>query len=213
MKIIAYHRTSIAEQDIKATVDDLKDFCSEKGIKLYKNKVYTDQHMGRSFHRPVYQKVKETLKTGDVLLLSDYNVLGRSKTDTYKEMVYYRKLGVLVMVKKLPATCLIDAISKESQLSQMRELSNSVVIEMLACMINEEKCRNKDTNGVTKDNVEIQDKVKKYGRPTTMSQGLFNKAYEDVVHHKVRPMELMKRLGMSKSTYYRFVAKYKESRK
>lgn len=40
-----------------------------------------------------------------------------------------------------------------------------------------------------------------------MSQEEFSKQYKKVLLGELRPFELMKQLGMSKSTYYRYVAK------
>ena len=43
-----------------------------------------------------------------------------------------------------------------------------------------------------------------YGRPAIMSQEEFAEHYQKVLSGELRPFELMKRLGMSKSTYYRY---------
>ena len=46
-----------------------------------------------------------------------------------------------------------------------------------------------------------------YGRPAVMSIDEFSEHYQKVVSGEIRPFELMKQLGMSKSTYYRYVKK------
>lgn len=47
-----------------------------------------------------------------------------------------------------------------------------------------------------------------YGRPAIMSQEEFSKQYKKVLSGELRPFELMKQLGMSKSTFYRYVKEY-----
>ena len=49
-----------------------------------------------------------------------------------------------------------------------------------------------------------------YGRPAVMSIDEFSEHYQKVVSGEIRPFELMKQLGMSKSTYYRYVKRIKE---
>ena len=44
-----------------------------------------------------------------------------------------------------------------------------------------------------------------YGRPSVMSLEEFAKEYANVISGCVKPFELMKKLGMSKDTYYRYV--------
>lgn len=44
-----------------------------------------------------------------------------------------------------------------------------------------------------------------YGRPAIMSQDEFADQYKKVLSGELRPFELMKQLGMNKSTFYRYV--------
>ena len=44
-----------------------------------------------------------------------------------------------------------------------------------------------------------------YGRPAVMLLEEFAKEYANVISGDVKPFELMKKLGMSKATYYRYV--------
>ena len=46
-----------------------------------------------------------------------------------------------------------------------------------------------------------------YGRPAVMPIDEFSEHYQKVVSGEIRPFELMKQLGMSKSTYYRYIKK------
>ena len=44
-----------------------------------------------------------------------------------------------------------------------------------------------------------------YGRPVKMSIEEFRKEYQKVLEEEMKPFELMKQLGLSKSTFYRYV--------
>ena len=48
-----------------------------------------------------------------------------------------------------------------------------------------------------------------YGRPSFISIDEFKKEYRKVEEGEMRPFELMKKLGMSKPTFYRYVQKIK----
>lgn len=48
-----------------------------------------------------------------------------------------------------------------------------------------------------------------YGRPAVMFLEEFVEHYQKVVSGEIRPFEMMKQLGMSKTTFYRYVKKNK----
>lgn len=48
-----------------------------------------------------------------------------------------------------------------------------------------------------------------YGRPSIMSIDEFKNKYQAVLDGTMKPFELMKQLGMSKTTFYRYVSKVK----
>lgn len=48
-----------------------------------------------------------------------------------------------------------------------------------------------------------------YGRPATMPIEDFAEEYKKVQSGELRPFQLMKQLGMSKTTFYRYVSKTK----
>ena len=88
MKYVAYHRTSTADQHLDRGIAELKKYCADNGIELYKNKVYTDQQTGKNFNRPRYQMLKEEiLENGDTLIVTELDRLGRNKKARPKEMI------------------------------------------------------------------------------------------------------------------------------
>lgn len=49
-----------------------------------------------------------------------------------------------------------------------------------------------------------------YGRPSIVADENFAKEYQKVLFGEIRPFELMKKLGISKTTYYRYVKNMKK---
>lgn len=83
MKYVAYHRTSTKDQHLDRGIAELTKYCKTHNIQLYKSKVYTDQRTGKDFDRPRYIMLKEEiLESGDVLIVTELDRLGRNKEAT-----------------------------------------------------------------------------------------------------------------------------------
>ena len=76
-------------------------------MELYKGKVYTDQQTGKNFNRPRYQMLKEEiLESGDTLIVTELDRLGRNKKATLDELRFFQDSGIRVMVLELPSNLL-----------------------------------------------------------------------------------------------------------
>ncbi|EHO17621.1 hypothetical protein HMPREF9623_00475 [Stomatobaculum longum] len=135
MKYVAYHRTSTKEQHLDRGITEIKKYCDENGISLYKDKIYTDQQTGKNFNRPRYIMLKdEILESGDVLIVTELDRLGRNKEATLKELQFFKDNGIRVMVLELPTT-LIDLSTMENSMARMMlETINNMMIELYASM-------------------------------------------------------------------------------
>ena len=130
MNYIAYHRTSTKEQHLDRGVREIRNFCAVNNIALFKDKVYTDQQTGKNFDRPAYSVVKELLNTGDVLIVSELDRLGRNKEATLNELRYLKDNGIRVMILEIPTT--LQDISKfdNKMASMVMETINNMLIEL-----------------------------------------------------------------------------------
>ncbi|MDE7043978.1 MAG: recombinase family protein [Acetatifactor sp.] len=107
MKTVAYHRTSTTDQHLDRGIAEITKYCAEHEIELYKGKVYTDQQTGKNFNRPRYQMLKEEiLESGDTLIVTELDRLGRNKKATLNELRFYQDNNIRVMVLELPTTLL-----------------------------------------------------------------------------------------------------------
>ena len=150
-KYVAYHRTSTKDQHLDRGITELTEYCKNNNIKLYKNKVYTDQKTGKDFDRPRYQMLKEEiLEQGDTLIISELDRLGRNKEATLKELQFFKENGIRVMVLELPTTLLNISDMDNSMAKMMLETINNMMIELYASMAQAEieKKEKEDTEQV-----------------------------------------------------------------
>ena len=84
MKRYGYHRTSTKEQHLDRGSTEIKNYCTSNHLEL--EKIFTDQQTGKNFNRPRYQVLKEdVLRSGDELIITEVDRLGRNKQETLKE--------------------------------------------------------------------------------------------------------------------------------
>ena len=88
MKRYGYHRTSTKEQHLDRGITEITAYCEQNHLEL--EKIFTDQQTGKNYNRPRYQVLKEdVLRSGDELIITEVDRLGRNKQDTLKELQYY----------------------------------------------------------------------------------------------------------------------------
>ena len=135
--------------------------------------------------------------------------LGRNKRETLKELQYYRDNNIRVKILELPTT-LMDISKLDNSMAQMlMETVNNMLIELYAAMaqaeIEKKEKRQREGIQAKKERGEWDN----YGRPSVMTLEEFRKYYQDVIDGRLKPFELMRKLGMSKTTFYRYVSKVK----
>lgn len=207
MKRYGYHRTSTREQHLDRGITEINAYCDANNLEL--EKIFTDQQTGKNFNRPRYTIMKEdVLRAGDELIITEVDRLGRNKQETLKELQYYRDNGIRVKILELPTTLMDLSAMDNTMASMIMETINNMLIELYATMAQAEmekkEKRQKEGIRAKKERGEWDD----YGRPAVMSQDEFAEHYKKVISGELRPFELMKQLGMSKSTYYRYVKRY-----
>lgn len=205
MKYVAYHRTSTKEQHLDRGITEITKYCNDNNISLYKSKVYTDQRTGKDFDRPRYQMLKEEiLESGDILIVTELDRLGRNKEATLKELRFFHDNNIRVMVLELPTTLLDLSVMENAIARMMLETINNMMIELYASMAQAEieKREKRQREGI--DAKKTRGDWDNYGRPRVMNLETFSQEYRLVQQGKKRPFELMKELGMTKPTFYRY---------
>ena len=202
----AYHRTSTTDQHLDRGIREIETFCKNNNIPL--EKIYTDQQTGKNFNRPRYQVLKEDiLREGDTLIVTELDRLGRNKQDTLKELQYLKDKGVRVMILEIPTTTQDLSTLDNSMAKMIMETINNMLIELYAAMaqaeIEKKEKRQREGIQAKRERGEWDD----YGRPATMKLEDFAHEYLKVKSGELRPFELMRKLGMSKTTFYRYVSR------
>ena len=159
-----YHRTSTIDQHLDRGIAELEAFCKANNIKL--EKIYTDQQTGKNFNRPRYQVLKEDiLRSGDTLIVTELDRLGRNKQDTLKELRYFQDKGIRVMILEIPTTTQ-DLSKLDNSMAQMiMETINNMLIELYATMAQAEieKKEKRQQEGI--EAKKARGEWDKYGRP------------------------------------------------
>ena len=206
MKRYGYHRTSTREQHLDRGIAEINEYCTANNLEL--EKIFTDQQTGKNFNRPRYTIMKEdVLRMGDELIITEVDRLGRNKQETLKELQYYRDNGIRVKILELPTT-LMDLSAMDNAMARMiMETINNMLIELYATMAQAEieKKEKRQKEGI--ETKKLRGEWDDYGRPMVMSLDEFAVEYQRVENGELRPFQLMHMLGMSKSTFYRYVKK------
>lgn len=209
MKYVAYHRTSTTDQHLDRGIAEIGKYCEENQIRLYKDKVYTDQMTGKNFDRPRYLMLKdEILEPGDTLIVSELDRLGRNKEATLKELRYFKDNNIRVMILEIPTT-LQDLSGRNNEMASMiLDTINNMLIELYATMaqaeIEKKEKRQREGIQAKKDRGEWED----YGRPKKMQFADFSREYAAVDNGEIKPFDLMRKLELSKPTFYRYKKEY-----
>ena len=208
MKRYGYHRTSTREQHLDRGIAEITAYCEQNQLEL--ERIFTDQQTGKNFNRPRYQVLKEdVLRSGDELIITEVDRLGRNKRDTLKELQYFRDHNIRVKILELPTT-LMDISKLDNTMAQMlMETVNNMLIELYAAMaqaeIEKKEKRQREGIEAKKARGDWDD----YGRPSAIDIEDFKIHYQKVIDGQMRPSEMIKQLGISKSTYYRYVERIK----
>lgn len=208
MKRYGYHRTSTREQHLDRGIAEITAYCEQNQLEL--ERIFTDQQTGKNFNRPRYQVLKEdVLRSGDELIITEVDRLGRNKRDTLKELQYFRDHNIRVKILELPTT-LMDISKLDNTMAQMlMETVNNMLIELYAAMaqaeIEKKEKRQREGIEAKKARGDWDD----YGRPSAIDIEDFKIHYQRVIDGQMRPSEMIKQLGISKSTYYRYVERIK----
>lgn len=209
MSIYGYHRTSTRDQHLDRGIEEIRKYCMDNQLELVN--IFTDQQTGKNFNRPRYTVlVEDVLRSGDTLIITELDRLGRNKKDTMEQIRRFRDMGIRLMVLELPTT-LMDMTRLDNALSKlMMETINNMMLELYASMAEAEMEKKEKRQ---REGIEMKKKRgewDEYGRPAAIDQEIFNKAYGRVAAGEIGPTELRKELRLTHSTFYRYRKKYLE---
>jgi DNA invertase Pin-like site-specific DNA recombinase len=209
-KYLGYNRCSTPQQNLDRGTKRIEDYF-ENNLPEVDYEIFEDKQTGKNFNRPQYQKLKEKIKPGDELVITEVDRLGRNKEATLKELRYFKEIGVRVKILEIPTT-LVDVSGMNNSLaSMMTETINNLLIEVYATLAEAEmeKRATRQREGI--EQMKARGDWDKYGRPQKISDKDFSRIFENVRAGVITTQDAMRYLNISKSTYYNMRKKYIEA--
>ena len=201
MAIYGYHRTSTREQHLGRGIQEIRQYCKEHEMEM-KN-IFTDQQTGKNFNRPRYTVlVEDVLRSGDILIITELDRLGRNKKDTMEQIRRLQGMGVRLMVLELPTTLMDMSKMDNTMACLMMETINNMMLELYASMAQAEieKKEKRQREGI--EMKKLRGEWDDYGRPAAIEEDEFDVAFSKVIAGEITPTELRKELGLSHTTFF-----------
>lgn len=205
-----YNRVSSKEQNLDRGRKNIEDYCAAHKLPLVK--VFEDKQSGRNFERIRYTVMKEdVLQSGDTLIVSEYDRLGRAD-ETKRELEYFKANDIRVVFLDIPTTQMDLSEIPDEMARMVMTCINEMLISFYDLMSRTELNRKKKRQREGMEAMKARGEWERFGRPRNMSKEDFAKEYANVESGSLKSMELMRKLGLKKDTYFRYVREYKNDR-
>lgn len=182
---IGYVRVSTEEQNEARQEIIMKQLEVER--------VFIDKVSGMNTKRPALQEMLQFIREGDILVVESYSRLARSTVDLLKivEELHEREIGFISHKEK------IDTTTPQGRL--MLTIFAGIYQFERECMLQRQK------EGIAIAKAEGKYKGRK---PIEVDQALFEAVYQEWKDGRIKAVEAMKKLKVTKPTFYRKVKAY-----
>lgn len=182
---VGYVRVSTAEQNTARQEVLMKELGVEK--------VFIDKLSGKDTNRPQFQAMMEFVREGDTLVVESYSRLSRSASDLLKTIDALREKGV-------------DFISKKENIDTTTP-AGKLMLTIFAGVYEFER---ESTLLRQREGIEVAKAEGKYrGRkPIEVDEALLTEQYRLWKNGETQPKYMMKKLGLTRNTFYRKIAEY-----
>ena len=159
-------------------------------------------------HRPQYNNLKSKLRTGDILIITDIDRLGRNADDVIMEFKRLKADGIRVIALDTPYLNEWEKIQDSSIYNMIAD----IFITLKAHMAQQE--REKTVERINQGLAVAKAKGKTLGRPKAELPKGFIKEYKKFKNGEYGNMSVTsfaKVLGIGRSTLYKYIKVYEES--
>lgn len=199
MAVYGYHRTSTKEQHLDRGITAIKEFCQKNGLEL--ERIYTDQQTGKNFDRPRYTVMKEdVLRNGDILIIKEFDRLGRNKQASLKELRELQEMGVKVVFLDIPTSWMLATGNVENK--SIMEMINNILIEVYSTIAQQEIERKETRQAEGIKAMKERGEWDKYGRPSLELPENFKEVVASWRAGEMKAVDAMRVLNMKKGTFY-----------
>lgn len=202
MEVFGYVRVSSKEQNEQRQLKALKEHCKE----LKEDNIYIDKVSGKNFDREQYIKLKDKLRSGDILIVKELDRLGRNKQMIKEELEYFKSNKIRIKILNIPTTLMDMPEGNE----WVFDMINNILIEVLGTIAEEErnKIRTRQAEGI-----EIAKSNGVYkGRKLITKEELpkeFEKLHKQWKDDKINATQFATLLGLkSRTTLYKYIKVY-----
>ena len=195
--IYFYARVSSKDQNLARQLESAK---------AYKNvdKEFCDKQSGKDFDRVEYQRLKETVVSGDEVIIKELDRLGRNKEGIKEEIKWFKEHGVVLRILDVPTT-LIDFKGQD----WIGDMVNNILIEVMGAMAQQEreKTEKRREEGIAAMPIVNGKRVStktgnEYGRPSVILGDDFKKFLKKQKDGELTVAECCEALGISRATWY-----------
>lgn len=191
-RVYGYARVSSREQNTDRQIEALTKF----GVP--EQNIIVDRASGKDTERDGYQYLKrQILRSGDTLVVKELDRLSRNKSDIKRELEVFKGMGVRVKILDIPTT-LTDFPPEQLW---VQDMINSILIEVLGSIAENErmKIRARQREGIEA----AKRRNVRFGRPPAPLPENWREIMNAVQCGEMRPVDAMRELGVSRSSFYR----------
>ena len=191
---IGYARVSTTDQNLDRQMQAL----NEVGVE----KIYVDKLSGKNFDRQEYQKMKQSLKKGDLLYIKSIDRLGRNYDmiiDEWRTLV--NDMNVDIQVLDMP---LLDTRIEGKNL--VGKFISDIVLQILSFVAENERenIKKRQAEGIRI----AKEKGKHLGRPKLKLPKNFTIIANQYKEKEITLAEALSSLKMNRSTFYKNLSSY-----
>ena len=193
-KTYGYVRVSTKEQNVERQVIALLAWGVPSGDVLVEKK------SGKDFDRPIYKKMVENLRPGDVLVIKSLDRLGRDYYEVIEQWRFITKdIFADIVVLDMP---LLDTRNRNQNLTAL--LVTDLVLQILSYVAQTERefCLKRQSEGIAA----AKAKGVKFGRRPKKFPNTFHEVMHLHTEGKITAKEAAKILGVSRPTFMKWKA-------
>ena len=194
MKKVGYMRVSTGKQNLDRQYDDFKRLGIEDKY------IYEDKQSGKNFERIGFEYMKKSLESGDVLVISSLDRLGRNSKELKEQWQYFKDNQISVQVLDMPS---LNLDYTDEKMQPMTQLINNIIFELFCWKAESDRVQIVER---TKEGLEqARKKGKTLGRPKVEITDDFKNIWIDWKNGKYeKTVEAIQKSGLPKTTFYRF---------
>jgi len=196
-KIWGYSRVSTHGQNIERQLQIIKDYAKSNNMVI--DRIFEEEASGRDFEsRPRWQSLKDCMRGGDLLIITELDRLGRNMSQIQREWRELEEMGVDVVVIENPL------LSTANKTDIEKKLISEIVFSLLSYVVEKEreKLRSRQAEGIAIAKANGKYKGRK---PIDIDEQKFARVYAAWRNAEITAVKAMALLGLKKDVFYRKV--------